>query len=152
MLMVPARLGLGGSLSTDVWALTAESLPTEVRMPGEPEQLKGGELNAAITSAIVGVQTKHLGRGPSSASTTHNDQLVTVIMRDVLSPAEKTLVQSGQRHAVTNMRVLMQEAMEADFRAVIERLTGRGVTAFVSGNHVDPDIAVETFILGPGPG
>ena len=37
--------------------------------------------------------------------------------------------------------------MEADFREAVERLTGRKVFAFISGNHVDPDIAVELFIL-----
>lgn len=70
-------------------------------------------------------------------------------MREVLTPAERTLVQTGQKHAVMGMRGLLQEAMEVDFRAAVERLTGRSVTAFVSGNHVEPDIAVETFILGP---
>jgi hypothetical protein len=37
--------------------------------------------------------------------------------------------------------------MEADFREAVERLTGRSVTAFISGNHVAPDIAAELFIL-----
>ncbi|HKH87323.1 MAG TPA: Na-translocating system protein MpsC family protein [Acidimicrobiales bacterium] len=120
-------------------------------MPTESEHLRGGELNAAITSAIVGIQTKHLGRGPSHASTAHSDQVITVIMRDVMTRAEKALVQTGERHAVMNMRQLLQEAMESDFKAAVERLTGRKVLAFVSGNHVDPDIAVETFILDHPP-
>lgn len=37
--------------------------------------------------------------------------------------------------------------MEADFREAVERLTGRGVLAFISGNHIGPDIAAELFIL-----
>jgi hypothetical protein len=37
--------------------------------------------------------------------------------------------------------------METDFTEAVERLTDRKVVAFISGNHVDPDIAVETFIL-----
>jgi hypothetical protein len=40
-------------------------------MPSEERTLTGGELNAAITSAVVGIHTAHLGRGPSSASTFH---------------------------------------------------------------------------------
>jgi uncharacterized protein YbcI len=111
---------------------------------------RGGELNAALTSAIVGIQTRHLGRGPSNASTTHNNNVITVIMRDVMTPAEKALAQSGNANAVSSMRQLFQQTMEDDFKEAVERLTGRKVTAFVSGNHVDPDIAVETFILdGP---
>jgi hypothetical protein len=37
--------------------------------------------------------------------------------------------------------------MQADFIAAIERLTGRTVIAFISGNHADPEIATELFIL-----
>jgi hypothetical protein len=37
--------------------------------------------------------------------------------------------------------------MEADFTIAVERLTGRRVTAFISGNNADPDIAVELFTL-----
>jgi uncharacterized protein YbcI len=73
--------------------------------------------------------------------------IVTVIMRGVMSNAEKTLAESGSGDDVTNMRQLFQQTMELDFRTAIERLTGRTVIAFISGNHVDPDIAVETFVL-----
>jgi hypothetical protein len=31
--------------------------------------------------------------------------------------------------------------------ATVEQLTGATVRAFISGNELDPDIAVETFIL-----
>jgi len=37
--------------------------------------------------------------------------------------------------------------MEADFRAAVERLTGRRVVAFLSSNHIDPDVAAQVFIL-----
>jgi hypothetical protein len=48
------------------------------------------------------------------------------------------------------MRQLYQDAMRGEFTEAVERLTGRSVVAFISGNHVDPDIAVEMFILdGP---
>jgi hypothetical protein len=34
----------------------------------------------------------------------------------------------------------------------VERLTGRKVLPFISGNHVEPDIAAELFILDGPPG
>jgi uncharacterized protein YbcI len=114
--------------------------------------LKGGELNAAVTSAIVGIHTNHLGRGPSSASTFHNENVVAVLMRDVMTQVEKTISRSGNGHAVSNMRHLYQQTMADEFKAAVERLTGRSVVAFISGNHVDPDIAVELFILDGAPG
>ncbi len=110
-------------------------------------QLTGGELNAAITSALVGIQTDHLGRGPKTASTFHYGNVVVTLMNEVMTPAEKTLARTDKGDAVIQMRHLFQETMEADFRAAVERLTGRNVLAFISGNHVDPDVAAETFVL-----
>ena len=109
--------------------------------------LKGGELNAAITSALVGIQTEYLGRGPRSASTFHYGHVLVTLMHNVLTPAEKSLTRAGQTDAVDHIRHLFQETMEADFREAVERLTGRKVLAFISGNHIDPDIAAELFIL-----
>jgi uncharacterized protein YbcI len=116
-------------------------------MATDVTHLKGGELNAALGSAVVGIYRTHLGRGPSSASAFHNDDVVTVIMREVMTLAERTLAQSGSAPVVMNMRRLIQETMEDDFRVAVERLTGRKVVAFMNGNHVDPDIAVEVFVL-----
>jgi hypothetical protein len=39
--------------------------------------------------------------------------------------------------------------MREDAIAKIEELTGRRVTAFMSANHIDPDLAAELFVLEP---
>ena len=108
------------------------------------DQLRGGELNAALTSALIGIQTAHLGRGPKAASTFHHGNVVVTLMHDVMTPAERTLARTGNAPAVTNMRHLFQETK---FSTVVERLTGRAVVAFISGNHIDPDMAAEVFVL-----
>jgi uncharacterized protein YbcI len=109
--------------------------------------LKGGELNAAITSALVGIHTQFLGRGPSSASTSHSERIVITLMHDVLTPAEKSLAKTGQIEAVDRIRRMFQGIMEADLREAVERLTGRKVIAVISGNHIDPDVAAVLFML-----
>jgi len=111
------------------------------------DRLSGGELNAAVTSALVGIHTEYLGRGPKTASTFHHDNVLVTLMHGVLTQAEKALTQTNRDDAVTNIRHLFQKTMQADFTVAIERLTGRTVIAFISGNHVDPDIAAEMFIL-----
>jgi uncharacterized protein YbcI len=115
-------------------------------------QLAGGELNAAITSALVGIHNRYLGRGPKTASTFHYGNVLVTLMHEVLTHAEKSLTEKGQIAAVEQVRHLFQETMEADFREAVERLTGRKVIAFISGNHIDPDIAAELFILDGPPG
>ena len=37
--------------------------------------------------------------------------------------------------------------MQADVSREIEQLTGRKVIGFMSDNHIDPDLAVEVFVL-----
>ncbi len=110
--------------------------------------LRGGELNAAVTSALVGIQNQYLGRGPKTASTFHHQNVLVTLMHGVLTPAELSLTEEEHRRdAVTNIRHLFQQTMEKDFREAVERLTGRSVIAFISGNHASPDIAAELFIL-----
>jgi uncharacterized protein YbcI len=73
--------------------------------------------------------------------------VVVTLMQDVMTPAERTLARTGNAPAVTNMRHLFQETMPAEFSTVVERMTGRSVVAFISGNHIDPDMAAEVFVL-----
>jgi uncharacterized protein YbcI len=113
----------------------------------ESEHLRGGELNAALTSALVGVHNQYLGRGPRTASTFHHGNVVVTLMHDILTPAEKSLTRHEHMDAVSQIRHLFQQTMEAEFRAAVERLTGRKVVAFISGNQLDPDIGAELFIL-----
>ena len=113
----------------------------------ESERLRGGELNAAVTSALVGIHTAHLGRGPRTASTFHHGNVVVTLMQDVMTRAERSLAETGNAAAVTHMRHLFQETMQAEFNGVVAQLTGRKVVAFISGNHVDPDMAAEIFVL-----
>jgi hypothetical protein len=42
-----------------------------------------------------------------------------------------------------------QHAMRNELVAVVESHTERSVIAFMSDNHVDPDLATEVFILEP---
>lgn len=115
--------------------------------PADPHPLRGGELNAALTSALVGIHNEHLGRGPKTASTFHHGNVIVTLMNDVMTPAERTLARTGNSPAVTNMRHLFQETMQTDFNAAVERLTGAKVVAFISGNHIEPDMAAELFIM-----
>jgi uncharacterized protein YbcI len=143
--------GFAGELPTQDPSDCSDSSRPAARSLGADQSLpKGGELNAAITSALVGIHTEYLGRGPRRASTFHYGNVLVTLMHDVLTPAEKSLTRTNQTEAVNHIRHLFQETMAADFREAVERLTGRKLLAFISGNHLDPDIAAELFILdGP---
>ena len=107
----------------------------------------GGELNAAVTSAMVGIHTDHLGRGPTKAFTFHHDNILVTLMHGVMTPAERTLARSPRADAVVNIRHLFQEEMEGDYTTAVERITGLKVVAFISGQTLVPDMAAELFVL-----
>lgn len=107
----------------------------------------GDGLHEEITDALVGIQTRYLGYGPASAATFQHDNVVVTLMQDVLSKAEKILAQNGSRAEMHKARELYRQEMEGDFRAAVERLTGRSVLAFLGASQMEQDVAAEIFIL-----
>ncbi len=77
-----------------------------------------------------------------------NDTVVS-ILRGGFTRVERTLVDTGQVESVYQMRRSFQLAMEKEFRQVVEEATGRTVIAYMSSIHIDPDLAVELFVLEP---
>lgn len=55
-----------------------------------------------------------------------------------------------QRTAVVRQtRSAFEHAMQQRFIDDIERLTGRRVLAFISNQHIGPDVEIEVFVLTP---
>ena len=67
-------------------------------------------------------------------------------------PAEQFLIDSGEAEGVIHVRSRYQTAIEATFRAAVERGTGRRVVSFASITELDPNYVIETFRLGPAEG
>ena len=113
----------------------------------DSKPLSGGELNAAVTREVVRVQNDSHGRGPRKAFSFHYGNVLTTVLEDVLTPAERRLADNGERDAVLNMRSLYQKSMEPELKKCVEEITGHRVLAFLNDNHLEPDMAVEVFIL-----
>lgn len=109
--------------------------------------LSGGELNAALTREVVRIHTASLGRGPNKSFSFHNGNVVVTVLQDVLTKAEQSLAANDHGEAVLSMRDLFQRTMADEMIESVERLTGRTVIACMGANHLDPDMAVEVFIL-----
>jgi uncharacterized protein YbcI len=105
--------------------------------------------SAAISNLTVRLLNQYTGRGPTKARTFFNEDMVTVVLRDTLTKSEISLVECDQSEMVLATRRTFQDAMTDDLTAGIERILQRKVLAFLSANHIDPDIGVETFILAP---
>ena len=106
-----------------------------------------GSHGLAISNLVVRLLSEYTGRGPTKARTHFNDNLITVVVQDLLTKGERSLIRDGKADLVLETRRAYQLTMREDFTAGIEEITGRQVIAFLSANHIDPDMAIESFVL-----
>jgi uncharacterized protein YbcI len=118
-------------------------------MAGPQHSPEGGALNAAISETVVRLMAEASGRGPTKARTTIDRDLIVVVLQDSLTSGERYLAAADRVAQVLDMRRAYQDAMSTDCIASIEELTGRTVLAFMSANHIEPDLAAEVFVLKP---
>jgi uncharacterized protein YbcI len=105
--------------------------------------------SSAISEAAVRLLREYTGRGPTRSRTTINHDSVMIMLGDTLTKGERMLVDNGKEDRVTALRHDFQMVMRDDLVSAVEQNTDRKVIAFMSANHVDPDLAVEVFVLEP---
>jgi uncharacterized protein YbcI len=104
---------------------------------------------AQISTRLVQLHSRYYGKGPTRAKTHFVDGTVVTLLRGGFTTVERTLLDTGQGESVYQMRRSFQQAMEDEFRRVVEEATGRTVVAYMSSINADPDLAVEIFVLEP---
>jgi uncharacterized protein YbcI len=112
--------------------------------------LIGDALLTAVTAAMVAMHERYHHRVPVTAKTLLlGDEVLICVLSGVYSDVEKTMIELQRGTLVQQVRSAFQVAMEHKFIAAVERLSGREVLAFVSDQHVGPDIEIELFMLKP---
>ncbi len=106
-----------------------------------------GELSAALANEIVALMADYTGRGSPKSRCYIHENLIVCVLHDSLTKGELSLVNDGKEEAVLAIRRTYQESMRTELIEIVERLTGRRVSAFMSSNHVNPDVAIESFVL-----
>jgi uncharacterized protein YbcI len=108
-----------------------------------------GKMLAEISTHLVQLHSRYYGKGPTKAKTHMVNDTVVSILRGGFTTVERTLIDSGEGDSVHRVRRSFQQAMEDEFRRVVEEATGRTVIAYMSTVHLNPDLAVELFVLEP---
>jgi uncharacterized protein YbcI len=108
-----------------------------------------GETLAQISTGLVQLHSRYYGKGPTKAKTHQVNDTVVSILKGGFTRVERTLLETGEIEPVYQMRRTFQQVMEGEFRRIVEEATGRKVIAYMSTVHVDPDLAVELFVLEP---
>jgi uncharacterized protein YbcI len=126
--------------------MSADGRPVETTADQTPHS---GVL-MALSNEMVRLFKEQFGRGPTSARATWAGDVITVILENTLTPAERNLVKMGEHERLRETRMFFQYASVREFCEPVERITGRKVRAFTSAidTHVD-GLSVETFVLHP---
>src|SRR5207302_151715 len=107
------------------------------------QQHESQSSSAKIATSAVQVLHEYTGRGPTKAKTTIDESVVTILLADTLTTGERTLVDHGHADRVLQVRHDYQTTMRDELVGIVERELHREVIAFMSQNHIDPDLAVE---------
>lgn len=115
----------------------------------DQEPSRGDSASREISRAMVGLYKEYAGRGPTVAKTYIHDDLVVCVLHDTLTRGEQTLTSQGKAEDVRALRRSFQALFRERATREIERIIGRPVAAFLSDHAVEPDCAVEVFVLEP---
>jgi uncharacterized protein YbcI len=104
-----------------------------------------------VSNAMVRLYKESFGRGPTAARASWcGENLLTVLLEDTLTPAERNLAAMGEHQRLRETRMFFQYATVREFCEPVEQITGRKVRSFLSGTDSEVDgLSIEAFVLHP---
>jgi len=120
-------------------------------VPAPAVPLTGDALLVAVTDAMVTLHERHHHRAPVTARTQLlGGDLLACVLGGIYTDVEQTMIELERGGVVRETRSVFQHAMQHKFIAAVERLSGREVLAFITDQHVGPDMEIQLFMLAPG--
>jgi uncharacterized protein YbcI len=113
------------------------------------DRLIGESMSSTISDAVLRLLSDYTRREGANARVFIDEDLIIVVLHDTLTREERVIVRNGEIDLVLATREAFQRAMKPELVAAVERLSGRSIIAFLSQNHIDPDITVASFVLAP---
>src|SRR5687768_7978953 len=117
--------------------------------PGTSEERRGLEV-VELSNAMVRIYKEQFGRGPTKTRTNYAGRdILIVTLEDSLTPAERRMAEMGEHQRLRDTRMFFQHATQGEFVGTVEEITGRTVSAFVSGIDTEKDVSSEVFYVEP---
>ncbi len=107
-----------------------------------------GEIEAAISEAIVRFEIDYMGRGPKEARSYIVDDLIFVRLKGMLTPAEQQLTKTADGvDLIKKMRSTIIDNARTEFSRVITNTTGVAVRDVLTDISTDTGERIFVFIL-----
>jgi uncharacterized protein YbcI len=127
----------------------SESAPRDTPpvAPGTSRADSDGDVTVAISEQIVRLYLEAFGRGPTQVRTYVQPQFAVCVLRDILTTAERSLIESGGSAEVEAARARINETLDRRHVSIIETQTGRPVLSHLARIRPAEDIAVHFFLF-----
>jgi uncharacterized protein YbcI len=115
---------------------------------GGDEVTHAGEVLTRVCSEVAASFRRAWGRGPVR-TTAHwaTPDVLLVLLEDGHIDSERTLRARGFTRELLGGRRLLQEIVEPELQAGVERVIGRPIRATLSATRLDPDVSAEIFLF-----
>jgi anti-anti-sigma factor len=129
-------------------AAHSRALPSAPAGGESTEAQTRGQLANQIANGLVRLWRERAGVGPQRARAHVTETSVTCLMEGTLTAAERTLATTGRGELVRRQRDVLRRVVRPDACELVERVTGRRVLCMLGDTSVEPDHAVDVFVLG----
>ena len=102
-----------------------------------------------ICNAITEALKQSCGKGPTKVKAYNTHDHVAVVVQDMLTTLEKTLLQDGHEQLVSEARQGLIERVTQECRSTIEQATGRRVVGWQTEVNPSADRAFTLIQLQP---
>ena len=111
-------------------------------------QRSRGQIQNAITTALVHFHAEWTGHGPNEARCYIVDDMVIVRFKGALSRMERRLAEQAEgRRLVKAMRQILREGCRSELEAIVARETGAQVISYHSDVSTRTGERIEIYVL-----
>ncbi len=119
------------------------------RQRGSVRGTIAGPTAMTICNAITAALKRSCGRGPTKVRAYSTHDHVAVVVQDMLTPLERTLLQDGHEQMVSEARQVLNGRAAQECRSTIEQTTGRRVVGWQTEVNPSADRAFTLVQLQP---
>jgi len=105
----------------------------------------------AISNHMVRLLAHYVGRGPTKARTTLGSNLVVVTLGDILTRAERNLLEFGEADTVVSTRRAFHGAMREEAVSAVQDIVERRVIGYMADVDTEANMAMIAFVLEAEP-
>jgi uncharacterized protein YbcI len=119
-------------------------------MPGLSRAEIARNAIGAVSNEVAELYLVTSGRGPTRVRTYIQPEFCVCVLSEILTDAERALVERGAAE-VDAARTKINEGIEAELVAIVERQAGRPVLSHLVRLKVLVEVAVHFFLFDDGP-